>query len=201
MTSGAPRQGEGLRCVLPPGWRRVDHTSLFELAAELGAEQGLDADALDRLRSLPATTGIVLVTVRTRGEILDIGTIALPPEGRSPKRTGRALAPAEPGRIVALDGGLAAIHETGVAGLPMQTQVQLITRVPPTGRGAILTLMSTGQGCESMLEHEAASLADSLKIEAVSVASAAAEPPREIHTLRLELFGLRRGVRSSQLAT
>ena len=50
-------------------------------------------------------------------------------------------------------------------GDPFVSRVQLIALLPPTRRGAILTLLSTTADAERMLEHEAAEIASSLKLD------------------------------------
>lgn len=164
----APRDHYALRCVLPPRWQQIDHAVFVVIVDETAKKGGVAATALNGLRTSMTRDGVILTALRARtgGDVFDFLLVAMPAASEGLR------ADAEPSRdateIVELANGAAVLHPvTGepTSASPLPASVQVVLRVPPSKRGAIVTVLSTEAGCEAMLAREAEAIAGSLRIE------------------------------------
>lgn len=191
MTETGTTTGAGngvLNLVLPPLWQRIhvgrgleamlDIASSEEYERELGPDTAAQTcEALSSLRAACAADGIVFAALRMRTDqqAIDVLTVALPQED------GSAAEPERPRRTRTGNGGGTAVDLGGVAGIShssltepsssgepfFRAHVQIVTRVRPEGRGAIVTLASSAPDARSLLESDAEEIAGSLRIESV----------------------------------
>jgi hypothetical protein len=134
---------------------------------EMAAEERLDATAFVRVRTSIVRDAVVLsaVRVRTNQQALDFVTIAMPTASPGPRAD--AASSRDATAIVELANGPGIVHsaECAPSTSPLPASVQLVLRVPPSERGAIVTVLSSEAGCEEMLAREAEAIAGSLRIE------------------------------------
>lgn len=183
MTATAGRSEVGaLSLVLPPLWQRLDVSGLLDALLDpavdeeyqelLGAEAASQVTtALQHLRDTNGRDGVVVAAMRMRAEAkaIDILTVALPPEPREAEG-GPAAEEARRESVELVDlGGSAGISHQEEAPPDsrrfFRTHVQIVTRVPPVGRGAIVTVGSSEPRAEALLETEAEAVAGSLSVE------------------------------------
>jgi hypothetical protein len=155
-----------LSCVLPPYWQQLDLERLMKHAEQVVVEREPAFQMLVALKSGTVTEPFVLTAVRFRLEerAFDFLGIALPDPAA---KVSEYVEPARETNATAdLTNGPAISHRSdataGNTWLPSSVQVVLL--VPPSHRGAVVTLLSSERGSEAMLETEAESIASSLRI-------------------------------------
>lgn len=186
-TETAAGAAEGaLSLVLPPMWQRIHVGQTLDTMLEIVASGEYERDfgpdatsenekALSSVRAACEADGVVFAAVRVRADeqAVDVFTVAVPRDDgvtTVPAEKSASKAPRnENGKVVNLSGAPGISHsslaESDGDESFFRTHVQIVTRVRPSGRGAIVTLASSAPDAGLLLESEAEEIAGSLRIE------------------------------------
>jgi hypothetical protein len=179
--------GGTLSVTLPPRWQRFHFDRLLaqmeteaampELQEELGEPVARWlSDMLEGVQSTYTQGDVILAAMRVRADdyAIDMMTLALPTAGEAEDRATQLESSSTGGEETAyvnIGNGHGVAHRSSPAGDRSEVKffpayVQLVTRIPPSDRGAIMTLMSSAKGAEDLLERDAEQIAESLRLPA-----------------------------------
>lgn len=178
---------QALDVTIPSGWQRIYAERLLDdmLCSDAAwAATGSNVNSenvktiLNEMRTLYRADDILFTAMRRRQSppAIDILTVALPADDSAGGETRDIPMPdptpsAELTEYVDFDGVPAVIHRSigdgSGQGNMLASRVQVVAAIPPSARGAIVTIVSSESCAESALQADAAAVVGSLRIVSV----------------------------------